>query len=168
MKIKHLVAIVALLCVAGVSNLHAQFNGGVGLLYGTQIDQPGIQVNGYYALPAVDKLSVGGDLSFYFPHKTGVVKNSMWELNINGHYSFYNQSKADVYGLAGLNITGWKSKYNGNQYYNGGSVSGSKGGLNIGGGAQAGVGFGKIFGEVKYVISDYDHVVFTAGVRLPF
>lgn len=168
MKIKQLVGIFTFMCVIGVPGLYAQFTGGAGLMYGTYIDEPGIQVNGYYAIPAVEKLSVGGDLSFFLPHKHPGWKESIWELNLNAHYSLYKQEKVDLYGLAGINITGYKVKYTGDSFYTGASASTSKGGLNIGGGAQTNVGFGKLYGEIKYaVISDIGHLVLTAGVRLP-
>ena len=169
MKIKFLLAVTAILCFLGVSSLYAQFKAGAGLLYGTEIDQIGLQINGYYDLPAVENLSVGGDLSFYLPHKFSGYKESMWELNINGHYSAYKQDNIDLYGLAGINITGWKVKYTGDPGYGRATYSTSRGGINIGGGIQTNVGFGSIYGEVKYaIVSDLGHLALGGGVRLPF
>ncbi len=167
MKIKFFVAVTALLCAVGLPSVYAQFVGGAALIYSTDIDEPGIQINGYYNLAQVDpKLSVGADLSFYLPHKYTGWKESFWELNINGHYSLYNKEKVNIYGLAGLNITAWKIKDTDPEFgrY---SASGSNGGLNIGAGAQTGVGFGDVFGELKYVINDLDHLMIAAGVRIP-
>ena len=163
MKYKLFFTIMALLTIVSISK--AQIYLGPSLIYGTNIDEPGVQVSGYVPIPQVEHLSVGGDLSFYFAHDYYDFKESFWELNANAHYSFYDEKGLHAYGIGGLNITFYHLKAK-NGYIRG-SYSDSGAGLNIGAGGSKDMNFGSLFAELKYVITNYDHLMIGAGVRFP-
>jgi outer membrane protein X len=110
-------------------------------------------------------VGISPNLLFYFPKKNGPYKTSFWELNGNVNYYFLNDQPVSVYGLAGLNITNVKVKYDafGSDYSN----SDSEFGLNLGLGANFHVGNILPFAELKYTISDFDQLVFMMGVKFP-
>lgn len=142
---------------------------GGGLVYGTEIENLGLQLNGYYRLPANDQIFVGGDFTYYFPDKStffGAEIRTTWiEFNINGQYHFFDDDQFGAYGLGGLNYTSlrFSTEFNGFEE----SDSESEIGLNIGGGVEYELDFGLIYGELKFVISDADQLVIGAGVRIP-
>lgn len=172
MKKTLLLAAFAVFSIASVSK--AQIYLGPALLYGTNINEPGLQVSGYIPIPQVKKLSVGGDLSFYFPHSYNSMvlaynysyKETFWEINANAHYLFYDEKGLSAYGIGGLGVTTYHVKVTYTGYS--GSSSTSKLGLNLGVGGTKSMSFGKIFAEVKYVVtSDLGHFTIGAGVRFP-
>ncbi len=163
MKRTLLFTAVALFTIVSISK--AQIYLGPALIYGTNIDEPGIQVSAYVPIPQVEHLSVGGDLSFYFAHDYTYFKESFWEINANAHYSFYDENGLDAYGIGGLDVTSYHLKAKSN--FAGNSYSNSKLGLNLGVGGSKDMNFGALFAELKYVFSNYDHLTIGAGVRFP-
>lgn len=162
MKFKILLAVLAVFALAGASK--AQLLLGPSLIYGTSsISEPGIQVSGYLPIPQVDKLWVGGDLSFYFAHDYGSFKESFWELNANAHYMFYDEKGLSAYGIGGLDLTTIHLKAYAN--YTGNAASQSNVGINLGIGGAKSMNFGLVFAELKYVVTNYDHLALGAGVR---
>lgn len=152
-----------------VSVSKAQVTVGPALLYGTNINEPGIQVNGYYKIPNIDNLWAGGDLSFYFPHKYKPFwKESIWELNANARYIFYSLKGLSAYGFSGLDFTTYKFKpFTGYALTNENTYSSSHIGLNLGVGGAKAMKFGQIFAEVKYVVTSFDHLSVGAGAAFP-
>ena len=162
MKSKILLTVLVVFTIVGVSK--AQLRLGPSLIYGTSaISEPGIQVSGYLPIPQVDKLWVGGDLSFYFAHDYGTFKESFWEINANAHYMLYDEKGLSAYGIGGLNLTTIHFKAHAN--YTGNSSSQTNPGLNLGIGGAKSMNFGLVFAELKYVITNYDHLEIGAGVR---
>lgn len=164
MKFKILLSIVVVFTFIGVSK--AQLRLGPALIYGTNINEPGLQVSGYLPIPQVENLWVGGDLSFYFAHSYYYSKESFWEINANAHYMLYDKQGLSAYGIGGLGITAyhWKPRHG----FTGATYSTSRLGLNIGVGGAKSMNFGSIFAEAKYVVtSDLDHLMIGAGVRFP-
>lgn len=142
------------------SNALAQsndFKAGGGLVYGTEIEAIGIQVGGVYSFE--ENIRGAGDIAIYFPDSPSGVDNSFWAINANVHYLLMAEESTIVYGLGGLNYATSKASGNGM------SISNSEAGLNLGGGAEFGVGFGSIYLEAKYVVSDFDQLVLGGGVR---
>lgn len=165
----------------------AQINVGGGLVYGGGVfdgtgaddlnNHLGLTVDGYYTV--TPEIRAGAGFTFYFPQKyeqsfqgaTGEVKATVWELNFNGNYIFLQNDGLDVYGLAGINITGisQESSSSGGGMTFSQSSSDSEVGLNIGAGAEYEMDFGDLFGELKFggIGGDADQVVLSAGVRIP-
>lgn len=133
---------------------------GIGALYGTgpggsSTLQPdfGINADGYYSVS--DNIRVDVGLGYYLPKKQNGLEVTQFVVNFNGHYLFTEEGSFKPYGLAGLNYM--TQKVGGGNF----SASGSKVGLNLGGGAN----IGAAFAEAKYVIGSFSQFVVNAGVR---
>lgn len=139
----------------------AQPRVGLGLVYGTEIEEVGLQLNGYYGLDQVLLgLRVGADFSYYFVEDPA----SFWTLDLNGQYRFIEPGPFGAYAIAGLEIA--RASVEGF----GVEVSNTEVGLNLGIGAEyAVVPNVELFAEVEYVIiSETDQAVFTIGGRYLF
>lgn len=134
---------------------------GAGMAYGSQVEAIGVQVNGVYGFSG--NIRGAADFTLFFPDQPANGDYSFWTLNANAHYLFLSQETTNVYGLAGLNYA--TSEVTSNSQLGSFTVSASEVGFNLGGGAEFGVGFGNIFVEAKYIISDLDQLVLDAGVR---
>jgi len=141
------------------------FGSGVG--FGDDLDNDlGIRVDGSYMF--TEEIRGAADFTFFFPKSEGGGEATVWELNFNGHYLFINDESMNVYGLAGINITGLNLDVD-----TGGfgtfSSNDSEFGLNIGGGAEFDVDFAMLFGEAKFggIGHDANQFVIAAGLRLP-
>jgi outer membrane protein X len=109
-----------------------------------------------------DKMAISPDLTFYFPKDENNYKLKWYEINGNFNYYFVNTSSVGFYGLAGLNFTHARAKFdNGNDSGNG------EVGINLGFGLNFIVN-DKIqpFTQMKYVVSDYDHASILFGVKV--
>lgn len=126
---------------------------GGGLVYGTEVEAIGIQAGAKYDITS--EISGAADFSIYFPDNY-----DWWEFNVNGHYHFLSEEGKNVYGLAGLNYS--KLSVDLGQF---GKATDSEIGLNLGGGAEFGLDFADLYTEIKYVVSDADQLVLTAGLR---
>lgn len=145
---------------------------GAGLVFGSgvgfdELDNDfGIRVDGSYMF--TEEFRGAADFTYYFPKTEGGGKVTVWELNFNGHYLFINDEDMNVYGLAGINVTGIKTKFDSNGFGSF-SASDSEIGLNIGGGAEFDVDFAMLFVEAKLggIGHDANQFVLGAGLRLP-
>jgi len=125
----------------------AQTRLGGALAFATDTDF-GLQFNSEFFVS--DNISVAPDFTLYFPGNS----ENFWTINANGHYYFMEPSSG-VYGLAGLQIgtsTGFGQSF-------------TRLGLNLGGGYAHDLGNFLPFGELKFVVGDFDQLVFNAGVR---
>lgn len=161
--------IIGLIATTGINGFAQQGNISVGggVMYGSGAAQGssslnndiGLIVDGHYAI--TDNIRAGAGFGYFFPKSEGNGEFTVTEFNINGHYLFLNELSYNVYGLAGVNITSFKAESNGF------SASTSETGLNIGIGGEYGIGFGNLFGELKYagLGGNADELVLGAGVR---
>lgn len=146
-----------LLFAAGLYAAQAQIQVGVGLGYGLDNEEIGLNLRAGYGLN--DNWRVAADYLTYFIEGDGISYN---EINLNANYSFGSETFRP-YGLAGLNITTVKINFLGF------SSSNSELGLNVGGGLQYFVAEKvALFGEARYVISEFDQLVIGAGVIFQF
>jgi outer membrane immunogenic protein len=138
----------------------AQARVGAGVVYGTEIEEAGLLLNGYYGLDQVlPGLRVGADFSYYFVSDPA----SFWTLDLNGQYRFLPPGPFGVYALAGLEIARASFEVLGTD------VSNTEVGLNLGIGAEyAVVPNVELFGELKYVIIEGDQAVIAIGGRYLF
>jgi opacity protein-like surface antigen len=164
MRAAHLIVTTGLLSAAlALDSAPASAEGisaGGGFVYGTEIEELGIQLNGYYDLgDVVENLRVGGDFTYFFAPE-GL---TYWTLNANGHYIFLRPDALMVYGLAGLNLSHVSIDL--------GFVTASDDeiGLNLGAGLEYSVveQLG-LYAEIKYVISEANQAVLGAGARYRF
>lgn len=178
--------VVATLLVSATANAAAgEVIVGGGLAFGTDIATPGLQLNGYYAFDRQSKLSnlrLGLDIDVFLSNTDDVppqykLSQSWADFNTNAQYVFLAPKDRPFlfYGLAGLNFAFVGAK---TEYYDGINqrdidANAFKLGVNLGVGGEYGVDVGErngadfaFFGEAKYVVSDADQFVFTAGVRV--
>lgn len=135
---------------------------GAGLVYGTEIEAVGLQLNGYYGLPdALPGLRVGAELSYFFADDPV----TFWTIDLNGQYRFIEPGPFGAYAIAGLDIARVSVDLDLGPLGDA-STSSTEVGLNLGVGAEYAVTPNvELFGEVKYVISDYDQAVLALGAR---
>ncbi|MEX0929818.1 MAG: hypothetical protein WD266_05920 [Balneolales bacterium] len=151
-------------CLFNVTETIAQIQAGGGLAYGTNVEKLGLQVNGYYTIPANEQIRAGIEYTYFFPENyEGGGSSRYSEFNVNGNYLFLEEDEITAYGLAGLNYT--TVSWSGNQFF---GASGSRTGLNLGAGAEYQAGFGVLYGELKFVVSTFDQLVLSLGTRIPF
>lgn len=140
---------------------------GAMIAYGTEIENIGIGANAEFGI--ADNLSISPGIIYYFPKSEGPIKMNWFEINGNANYYFLNDGEFDVYGLAGLNYSSVKVKYDGYAFEGMPGFSSSDGrfGLNLGAGANMHLSNGGIipFAELKYVIIDGGQLVIAAGVK---
>lgn len=170
MKKTTLLIFTAVLTLATYQTSQAQVSVGGALMYGSEVEQIGLRVDGTYVIN--EDIDINANIGFYLPDKVDLgggdeIKTTYYEFNINGHYSFYadEESGLSAYGLAGINILGVNSEASGPNVS--GSTSDSELGLNLGAGASYPLSFGNLFGELKYVIGDADQLSLAAGVLIP-
>lgn len=157
------------------SNLFAQSEGtkfllGGGLNYVTDINSIGLSVDGTYLINENWEAAAG----FTYLFEKDYVNWSM--LDFDGHYVFYKENGLSAYGLAGLNITFWKIKWD--DVYGGLGAAwsgiddiskGSDAGFNLGAGIRYGLSDKLLLtGEAKYTISSGGFLTLTAGVAYCF
>ena len=141
---------------------------GAGLMYGSEIEEIGLQINGVVDLP-VTSLRAAADVGFFFVEDAEIfgttIETSVWEANVNAHYVFDFVPKANVYALAGLNFTTVSVDVGGT------SDSETDTGLNLGAGAELPLGPVDFFAEAKLLFSDAyvdSQLALTGGVRIGF
>ncbi|SDI08527.1 outer membrane protein [Winogradskyella thalassocola] len=133
--------------------------------YGTEIENIGIGANAEF--PIMEKLTISPSFIYYLPKDESGIKINWFEVNANANYYFLDEENIDVYGIAGLNYSSIKVKYE-NSFGLGGDFSSSDGriGLNLGAGANFNIGSSITpFAELKYVIIDGGQLVVAAGVK---
>jgi len=167
MKKINLIVVIVAFYMGCTFNASAQTETKIGglLAYGTEIKNIGIGANAEF--PIMEKLTVSPSFIYYLPKDESGIKINWFEINANANYYFLDEENIDVYGIAGLNYSNVKAKYDGNSIF-GNSFSSSDGriGLNLGGGANFDIG-GKItpFAELKYVIIEEGQLVIAGGVK---
>ncbi|SMO37556.1 outer membrane protein [Fodinibius sediminis] len=138
--------------------------GGVG--YGSQSENLNFHVNMYYRLPELP-VRVGADVGYSVPEKNAQSRVDQIEGNINSHLMAVDNDMLSLYGLTGLNIMHSRFKY---EPAGAASISDSNTnlGVNVGAGAELDIGFGRTYGEAKYIIGreDVSQLVLGVGVRL--
>ncbi|MGQ1892052.1 outer membrane beta-barrel protein [Thermophagus sp. OGC60D27] len=146
---KKLLSVIAALFVA--ATVSAQLNIGGGLTFGTQaaFDEDGekmgvgLTLKGVYVIN--EKWSVSPDFTYYFPSGGDYFDVSLWQLNANAHYHFFEMTDLGLYALGGLNYSHMKWEYDGDEWI-GWDDSDGEIGLNLGIGANV----SRFFGELKY------------------
>jgi outer membrane immunogenic protein len=135
---------------------------GAALLYGTEVEEAGLQLNGYYGLGDVlPGLRVGAEFNYFFVGDPV----TFWTIDLNGQYRFIEPGPFGAYAIAGLDIAHVAVDVDLGSLGDS-STSDTNIGLNLGIGAEyAVVENVEIFAEVKYVIGEADQAVFALGGR---
>ncbi len=142
-----------------------EINLGGGLLLGTDRPSFGLQFKGTYGMDMVlENLSGSLEFALFFPSTSGFYDYNRWSIDIDGNYTFWSAAGFEFYGIAGLNITHYTKKYNGN-LVNIGDDIGTKPGLNAGAGVNYKFSSNlRAFSEVKYALSNYNQTTINFGV----
>ena len=129
--------------------------GGVG--YGSKSENVNFQVNAYYRLPTLP-LRIGGDVGFAKPEDNVTEIES----NVNVHFMAVDTELISLYTITGLNVL--YSRFSAGDI----SESITDTGFSLGAGAEIDLGFGRGFGEAKYIVgSDRDEQwILGVGVRV--
>jgi len=140
---------------------------GAGLAYGSEIKSIGIGAKFHYGIN--DQIRLAPGFVFFLPKTDAGVKQTLWNLDLDGNYVFMENNNFMVHGIAGVNIAGYKMTWENDmlEEYGMGSVdvSETKFGLNIGAGFLYPFSDNMhLLVEGKYVISDFDQVVISAGL----
>jgi len=148
--------IIGMIGFISTQDIFAQKRVGGGFSWGSEVDDVGININAEIFLK--DNIAISPNFIYYF-----VGSNlTWWELNGDVHY-YFQGGDTGVYGIGGLNITHFAFDIP----FLGISVSDSEFGLNLGAGYSFGLEGPIIpFGEVKYIISNLDQLVLSAGIRI--
>ncbi len=150
-----------------VSSSYAQLELGAGLAFGTLTDDIGIFVKGRWKF--TDQIAISPNITYFFVEDVSVINNSFWTINVDGHYLFQPQENIYVYPLAGLQLGIFRVSFDdgvGLGLADESSTT-SELGLNLGGGGQ--IKFTDTLSgvmEIKYVLSDFDQLVISAGVLI--
>lgn len=141
-----------------IQETNAQVKAGVGLAFGSEIEQVGIQGDVNYQLINTPSIQFGAGFIYYFPKND----QDFYEINLNAGYIFYEKFMFKSYLYTGLNYA--RSEIS-NQFA---SATEDAVGANVGIGAEYDFGGLLAFGDLKYVISEFDQPVFSIGLRVPF
>src|SRR5690625_5743311 len=129
---------------------------GVGLMYGTEIEQLGIRVDGYYTINPDIRAGVG--LGYFFPDDFIGGVRKWFDLDLNGNYFVYSEESLSIYGLAGLNIAFLTIDFDGID-----SETVTEIGLNLGAGVVYNVKFTNLL-DRKSTRLNSSHVAFSYSV----
>jgi len=140
---------------------------GAGLMFGTEVEQPGLRIDGTYQIN--EDIRVTADLGLYLPDKqtfnffgsSTTITSNFLEFNVNGNYFYYKDTEKGLmaYALAGLNIARVSVDGGGN------NASDSEVGINIGTGGEYALDFAKLFAEIKYDIGGFEQLNIGVGLR---
>lgn len=148
---------------------NAQVTLGGGFSYGTEAESIGLTIGGLHSIKEVENLRVGGNFVWYLPKEISRFYDQRWfELNVNAHYTFYEEKEVMTYVLSGLNFTRVALKYDGPNDTIFSNTSDLKAGLNLGIGGEYTINNQiKAFAEFKFTLSNFDQTALSAGVRFP-
>jgi hypothetical protein len=162
-----------------VNGQFTKVGGGMGLSSGFQFHQMSSDYNKSgkvtTSFKSIYEMSLPVQLSpsftFFYPHLSkdsqSKVKVSTIMFDINGHYVFNHLNKFEFYGLAGLDIlfASKKEIFTANEP----SIKESDNALGLNAGAGAYLKISEeldIYGELKYIFSKYDQLMFNVGVLI--
>ena len=155
---KFILAAGLLMVLALATPVYSQINTRVGPMVsftGGDLDETGLGVVAEFGV--AQKVSIAPQLIFYFPGNDV----SLFELNLNGNYYFFNQDVFELYGMGGLNFTRV-----GYEDFNGENQSDSEIGLNLGIGTNFQLGKKFVpFAEFRFTIGEYDQAALALGVK---
>ena len=159
---KTIVAAIFLLTAAEAS---AQMSAGAGIVYGTNINTIGFNVNGKYEFN--EKWSAAPAFTYFL--KKDLVNWSALDLDANYQLTEL-ENIGGLYAIGGLNMTFYKIKYDfdfGEYGSDSGSITGSDAGVNLGLGLNVPAGEKLVIApEIKYTLGGANYL--RIGVKVMF
>ena len=151
-----------LLTTAFSTTAVAQISVGGGLVYGTDLEELGIQVGGTYVLN--ENMRLGADVIYWLMESGEGFSVTFLEVNANFNYIFYDENDLILYGLGTLGIHYAKVSSDFGGLF---SYSDTELGLGIGAGLEYNLGGVKLYVEPRFFLSGFDQLALAAGVRVP-
>jgi|GEM_PF-2903610 len=145
-------AALAFTLMLAASSLHAQAQFGIALPFKTEGSDIGLEGRVDIPIGSVRGLSITPNVSFFF-----VEFGTFFTIDGNVHYTVVPSSgkgNNGLYVLGGLDL--------GVASY--GGVTNNEIGLNLGGGYKGDIGAVDLFGELKFVVGNFDTIVLTGGI----
>lgn len=161
-------SLISFILIFFAKQVSSQINAGIGLDYGSEVEEAGLDVRLGYKLD--NQWNLVGDASLFFlDNDQRFVECRYWnEINVNAHYYFLTEEQViSPYGLAGLGFTFVGTEYDDHPAFGDSEFDDSELGLNLGGGIDFNVNERlKPFAEVKYLLSDdLDQGEISVGVK---
>lgn len=153
---------VVLMVLFSFSEVKAQISGGLGLVYATDINNVGINLNGKYDF---DETWSAAPTFTYFFKKDGITWSA---LDLDANYKITDFDKiGSLYALAGLNLTFYKWKYDLGDWGGVQSDTGVYAGFNFGAGLNIPVNDKiSIAPEVRYTVGGANY--FRVGAKVMY
>jgi hypothetical protein len=159
MRIRAIVAVLALAMLAGPAAADAQVRFSGELSYGSEMDV-GIGARLLANIKTLERWDFVGSFDWFFPSEPVGQDRSYWEINGNMAYNFpLAQSTVVPYAGAGLNIGHMSVEFD-----DASGASDTDLGLNLFGGTRFGKGPVVPFAELRFTVEGGDQVVITGGV----
>ncbi|MDI6401027.1 outer membrane beta-barrel protein [Balneolaceae bacterium ANBcel3] len=138
---------------------------GGGLSYGLDIEEIGLQANGYYDLN--ENMRLGGDVIYWLVDSPSGIDITYMEFNFNAHYIFSQDDALTLYAIGSAGIHYADVSYSDDMGWGGASLSYSdtKLGIGIGAGVEYDLGSLILYGEPRFFLSGLDQLALNAGVR---
>jgi outer membrane protein X len=152
-------ALVAFGAGAGVAEAQEHpIHAGGHLSYGFEdFSEFGVGIHATY--PLMDAIAGAASFTYHFPGED----LTFWDLNLNAHFRFALEGNFTPYAGGGLNYS--RISFDLGEGF---TASNSEVGLNVLGGAFTDLENNiRLFGELRFVISDLDQLVLTLGASLP-
>jgi len=159
----------------------AQIKIGGKLSYGSEIESLGIGAKAMYEIS--ENISLSGELNYFFGSNTTASNSFMGQnigssevdtnlitLNTDLHYNFDipNLNELNLYGIGGLNFSFYGTEVTSDNSFTGSTSTDNNEtfiGLNLGFGGSYPISNNlDLISELKYIISDLDQIVFSAGI----
>ncbi len=149
-----------------------QTKAGIGIFYGTDINEPGLQANLYYSLHSFPDIDLGWEIMYYLPNVNRYYfvgqayrdKSFLYTFDVNAHYIFSKEESTRWYAIGGFNLALVQSRNL--------SPSGDASKATLHGGINSGIGIEfpffitRFFIEGKYIFSDLGQFVIGVGFRV--
>lgn len=155
---KHFVLTLTLVTILAFT-AQSQTRLGVGLGWGSEIEELGFGINGEFFVN--EKISINPGFIFFLVDDGPFDKQNFWAFNANANYYFAQEGTVAFYGIGGLNLSTYSYKWNDNE-----KDSNTELGINLGIGSNFDLGGSVLpYAELKYVLGDYDQLVLFFGAK---
>jgi len=142
-------------CAQNEFDLKSKWGGA--LVFGSDLGTTGLNLRA--EIPVSSRMALAPDIIYYFQKGVNVL-----EINANGQYKL-NGNFVQPYVVGGLNLSAWSFK---NKIEVEGKSSGTKPGLNLGGGLNMEIANFHVFTEAKFIVAGYANFAIMAGLLIPF
>lgn len=153
-------AIFAFSSSAIAQNMKGDMGVGLGVAYGFDLEEMGVNVNFNYSF--TNEIRSAVDFTYYLAES----EFTIWEANLNAHYMLVNDQALRLYALAGVQYYKFEFEF---EFFGAKIAAEDDGiGFNIGAGVEYDLGGVVLFAEPKFTVSGLEQLNLTAGIRFNF